>query len=292
MSTRMREQIKKLADHIDENYEDNQSINEDVESIDESIDEDLSDESETTLENMSDESDSESVVQEPELVTPPPSPVKKPKRKYTRKPKPETLKTSDPNVEVQVKTRKRGPKTKVITIYKEDIKVEPLIIREKIRRPRGRPKQQKQIEILQDSEDDDVVVVPKPHPQKELTRKQLKELELHTKLSELQLISGNPALKLTKRGNVDKRMVKTRTPAQLKATQNLIELNKMKRMKKKEDLQNQILDEQKHVVSNIINSLNQTTVTEQKQSEDAAKAEAEAKLKTAKERQKALSLFD
>jgi hypothetical protein len=213
-------------------------------------------------------------------------------RKYTRKPPPETLKTSDPNIEVQVKSRKRGARKKVITIYKEDIKQEPMVIREKIRRPRGRPKQQKEIEIIKDSEDDDVVIVPKPHPQKELTRKQLRELELHTKLSELQLISGNPALKLTKRGAVDKRMVKTRTPAQLKATQNLIELNKMKRMKKKEDLQNQILDEQKKVVGNIINSLNQTTVKEQKESDDTAKIEAEAKLKTAKERQKALSLFD
>ena len=72
MSTRMREQIKKLADHIDENYKDNQSI---TESIDGDVDEEASDGSETTLENMSDESDSESVLdpieEEPELVTPP-----------------------------------------------------------------------------------------------------------------------------------------------------------------------------------------------------------------------------
>ena len=292
MSTRMREEIKKLADHIDTNYEEKESIDE---SIDGDIDEEASDGSETTLENMS-ESDSESILdpieEEPELVTPPPSPVKKPKRKYTRKPKPETLKTSDPNIEVEVKTRKRGPKTKVITIYKEDIKVEPLIIREKVRRPRGRPQKQKQIEIIKDSDDDDIVVVPKPHPQKELTRKQLKELELHTKLAELQLISGNPSLKLTKKGTVDKRMVKTRTPAQLKATQNLIELNKMKRLRKKEDLKNELLNEQKTIVSNVINSLNQTTVTEK---EDEAK-QAAAKKQEADKKQaaakKAMSLFD
>jgi len=290
MSTRMREQIKQLNDHIDENYEEKESIDESIESIDE---EEGSDGSETTLENMS-ESDSESVVLDPipEEPSPPPSPVKKPKRKYTRKPPPETLKTSDPNIEVQVKSRKRGARKKVITIYKEDIKQEPMVIREKIRRPRGRPKQQKEIEIIKDSEDDDVVIVPKPHPQKELTRKQLRELELHTKLSELQLISGNPALKLTKRGAVDKRMVKTRTPAQLKATQNLVEMNKIKRMKKKEDLQNQILDEQKKVVGNIINSLNQTTVIEKESNDKQQQAEAEAKLKKAKDKQKALSLFD
>jgi hypothetical protein len=208
----MTEQIKKLAGHMDNNYEEKECIDEDNESINEGSSEDVSDESETTLENMSDESDSESVVLDPiqEEPSPPPSPVKKPKRKYTRKAPPETLKTSDPNIEVEVKSRKRGARKKVITIYKEDIKVEPLIIRKKVRRPRGRPKQQKQIEIIKDSEDDDIVIVPKPHPQKELTRKQLKELELHSKLSELQLISGNPSLKLTKKGAVDKRMVKTR----------------------------------------------------------------------------------
>ena len=167
-----------------------------------------------------------------------------------------------------------------------------MIIREKVRRPRGRPKQQKQIEILQDDDNEDVVVVPKPHPQKELTRKQLKELELHTKLAELQLISGNPSLKLTKRGAVDKRMVKTRTAAQVQATKNLVELNKIKRLRKKEDLKNELLSEQKNVVGNIINSLNQTTITEQKQSENAARIEAEEKLKKSKERQKQLSLFD
>ena len=292
MSTRMREQIKKLADHIDANYESIESIDEDNESIDESVAEE-SDGSETTLDDDY-TSDSESfldpIEEEAEIVTAP-SPVKV-KRKYTKRQPPATLKTSDPNIEVEVKSRKRGARKKVITIYKEDIKAEPMVIREKIRRPRGRPQKQKQIEIIKDSEDDDVVVVPKPHPHKELTRKQLRELELHTKLSELQLISGNPALKLTKKGAVDKRMVKTRTPAQLKATQNLIELNKMKRMKKKEDLHQSVLDEQKKVVGNIINSLNQTTVTEQKQSEDAAKIEASAQLKKAKDKQKAMSLFD
>ena len=296
MVLRMREQIKKMADHMDNNYESKESIDDDVESINEGSGDEGSDESETTLENMS-ESDSESIVLDPiqeepsPPPSPPPSPVKNPKRKYTRKALPETLETSDPNIEVQVKTRKKGPRKKVITVYREDVKVDPLIIRGKVRRPRGRPKQ-KEIEIIKDSDDDDVVIVPKPSPQKELTRKQLKELELHTKLAELQLISGNPSLKLTKRGAVDKRMVKTRTAAQVQATKNLVELNKIKRLRKKEDLKNELLSEQKNVVGNIINSLNQTTITEQKQSENAARIEAEEKLKKSKERQKQLSLFD
>ena len=87
-------------------------------------------------------------------------------------------------------------------------------------------------------------------------------------------------------------MVKTRTPAQLQATRNLIELNKMKRLRKKEDLTSALMSEQKAVVANVINSLNQTTITEHKQSEDAARIEAEAKLKNANERKANLSLFD
>ena len=180
----------------------------------------------------------------------------------------------------------------MITIYKEDIKQEPMIIREKVRRPRGRPKQQKEIEIIKDSDDEDIVIVPKSSPQKELTRKQLRELELHTKLSELQLISGNPSLKLTKKGAVDKRMVKTRTPAQLQATKNLVELNKMERIRKKEDLKNLLLDEQKTIVSNVINSLNQTTIVEKESNDKQQKVEAEEKLKKANERKQVLSLFD
>ena len=179
-----------------------------------------------------------------------------------------------------------------MTIYREDIKQEPLIIREKVRRPRGRPKQQKEIGIIKDDDNEDVVIVPKLHPQKELTRKQLKELELHTKLSELQLINGNPSLKLTKKGTVDKRMVKTRTPAQLQATQNLIELNKMKRLRKKEDLKNELLNEQQQIVGNNINSLNQTTVIEKEDQSKQAAAEKEQAIKKAKERKANLSLFD
>ena len=180
----------------------------------------------------------------------------------------------------------------MITFYREDIKVEPMIIREKVLRGRGRPKKQKDVEIIKDSDDEDVVIVPKPSPQKELTRKQLKGLELHTKLAELQLISGNPSLKLTKRGAVDKRMVKSRTPAQIQATKNLIELNKMKRLRKKEDLKNLLLDEQKTIVSNVINSLNQTTIVEKESNDKQQKVEAEEKLKKANERKQVLSLFD
>ena len=75
-------------------------------SSDESIDEDVSDGSEMTLENLSD-SDYESCVLEPiqEELTPPPSPVKKVKRKYTKREPRVGIATSDPNIQVIMKSK-------------------------------------------------------------------------------------------------------------------------------------------------------------------------------------------
>ena len=137
--------------------------------------------SESTLED-------EEIQEETKLVAIPEEitvdePVVKAKRKYNRKPPKKTLTTSDPNIQVEIKTKRRGPAKRIITIYKEDIEPDPVVIREKIKRKAGRPRVQKSIEVIKEGEDE-MVLVPKPHPQKELTQKQLKELELHTKLAE------------------------------------------------------------------------------------------------------------
>ena len=252
----------------------------------------------TDIETENDNYDSESTLEDDEireetdLVTIPEEitidePVVKAKRKYTRRPPKKTLNTSDPNIQVEIKTKKKGPPKRVITIYKEDIEPDQVVIREKIKRRAGRPRAQKPIEIIEDG-DEEMVLVPKPHPQKELTKKQLKELELHTKLAELQLVSGNDKLKLNKRGQIDKRMVKTRTAKQLQATKNLIELNKARREAKKQKDKKEILDEQKDVVHNIISSLNQTQVVDNK----AAEKEQQIKAQKLVEKKQALSVFD
>ena len=44
------------------------------------------------------------------------------------------LKTQDPNVEIEVKSCKPGPKKKRIVVYKEDIPEEPIVIVEKPRK--------------------------------------------------------------------------------------------------------------------------------------------------------------
>lgn len=255
-------------------------------------------EKDTDIETENEDCDSDSTLEDVEIqeetnLVPIPEeiivaePVIKQKRKYTRRPPKKTLNTSDPNIKVEIKTKKKGPPKRVITIYKEDIEPEPVVIREKIKRKAGRPRAQKPIEVIEDGEDE-MVLVPKPHPQKELTKKQLKELELHTKLAELQLVSGNDKLKLNKKGQIDKRMVKTRTAKQLQATKNLIELNKARREAKKQKDKKEILDEQKDVVHNIINSLNQTQVIDNK----AAEKEQQIKAQKLVEKKQALSVFD
>ena len=191
-----------------------------------------------------------------------------------------------------MKSKRKGPnKVKQVIVYKEDLPQQEIQIVEKTRRPRGRPKSKQLVNVIKEPEEPDVIAFERPTKVK-MTAKELKKMELEVRLLELQSVSGNANLKLNKKGKVDGRQSKQRTQKQLDATARLIEMNKMKRLRKKEDLHQSVLDEQKKVVGNIINSLNQTTVKEQKEKDDTAKIEASAQLKKAKDKQKALSLFD
>ena len=282
-TTNLSKKIKELADHVDENYTDVESEGKDYDSDSTLGDSDVDQEIELVDKEI------EQKI-EPEIE--PEEPVKKAKRKYTKRAPRKTLQTSDPNIQVEVKSKKKGPKKKIITIYKEDITPDKLVIREVIKRKPGRPRAQKDAEIIPDDDLGDVVVVPKPHPQKELTKKQLKELELHTKLAELQLISGNSKLKLNKKGAIDKRMLKTRSAAQLQATKNLVQLNAVRRQAKREAAKKEILAEQKNVVTNIITSLNEVTVVDNTAAEEKAQLKAANDAKTAAKQKATLSLFD
>ena len=88
------------------------------------------------------------------------SPVKKVKRKYTRRAPKETIPTSDENVTVILKTRKRGPKKKQVIVYKEDLPQDPIEIVEKIRRKPGRPRT-KPVEVVKEVGQPEVIVFEK-----------------------------------------------------------------------------------------------------------------------------------
>ena len=104
-TTNLQDKIKELADDVDANYTDIESDSKDYDS-------------ESTLGESDIESEIETVDKEiVEIETKiEPEPVKKAKRKYTKRAPRKTLQTSDPNIQVEVKSKKKGPKKKIITI--------------------------------------------------------------------------------------------------------------------------------------------------------------------------------
>ena len=211
----------------------------------------------------------------------------KQKRKYTKRQPKKTIKTSDENVTVLLKSHKKGPRKKQVIVYREDLPVEPIEIVEKVRRPAGRPKKKELVKIVKEENEPDCVVFEKPS-KVTMTARELKKMELEVRLLELQGVSGNSNLKLNRKGKVDGRMVKVRTEKQIQATKNLVEMNKMKRLKRKEDEKQAILGEQQEVVKNILGTLAQNKVA--KVEEDNQKAEADA-AKQAKKK-KISAMFD
>ena len=215
-----------------------------------------------------------------------PSRVAPVKRKYTKRvPKP-TIKTCDENVEVVIKTRKKGPKKRVVTVYKEDIPVDPIQIVEKVKRKPGRPKKPV-VEVVTEPNEEDCIVFQKPSKVK-MTAKELKQMELETRLLELQAVSGNANIKMNTKGKVDGRQSKVRTKKQIEATARLVEMNKLKRMKKKDGEKQEILGEQQEVVKNIIGALNQNKVAKVEHDNQKAVKEAQADAK----RKKMAAMFD
>ena len=275
--TNLQQKVATLANQIDDEYTD--------------IDSDIIDsDSESTIAEDEIEEETDLVVKEiePEVEL---EPVKKAKRKYTkRQPKP-TIKTSDDNVEIRLATKKRGPRKRVVTVYKEDMPVEPITIVEKIRRGKGRPKKGKLVEIVQEPDEPDVIAFERPSKVK-MSARDLKKMELEVRLLELQSVTGNANLKMTRAGKIDGRQSKTRTQKQIDATARLVESNKLKRMQKKQAEKDEVLTEQKVVVNNIITSLNDAQVVDNKKSEKEAKMKAEQATKAETVKKQNMSLFD
>jgi len=74
---------------------------------------------------------------------------------------------------------------------------------------------------------------------KPLTERQLKKIELEKKNTELEIEIGKK-LARTKKGKVDNRSVKERTPAQIAHSKKLVELNRLRREKKTAEKKNSL----------------------------------------------------
>jgi len=150
------------------------------------------------------------------------------------------IKSSDPNIEIELK-RRHTKKPKKNYNYKEDLESSEeeveIVYKNKTA---GRPKTNKIIkyknyknEDVDDRLNADKVEIDLTHT-KELNAKQLKLLKLQEKLTELEVISGKK-LRGTKKGEVDRRQTTKRTQKQIEATERLVLSNKLKRDQKLKD---------------------------------------------------------
>lgn len=199
------------------------------------------DEEEQVQEKEEMEVDEEEIPPTPPL----PPPVQKKKRK---KPEVMTVPTNNPNVVVQVKKRKPGPKTQNVIIYEEDLP-QPKIKLIKKTHKKGRPKTKAEVTIDEgmDIQDDKIVIDRPAQKTKELSARQLKRMELDAKFLEMEQVAGRK-LRQTKNGKIDKRCVKERSPAQIAAARRLAEYNKELRKQK-------ALEKNKSAVKEVISEL-------------------------------------
>ena len=203
----------------------------------------------------------------------PPKPVKI-KKKYVKK-VPKIVGTNDPNINVILKTRKKKAKKQII-IYKEDLEDEDddkpeIIVKSKIR---GRPKIKKIIKYvdkngneIDDKKNATDVILPLPSQHKDLSEKDIKIIELETRLHELSQIS-NKTIRATKKNKPDQRQIKPRSDKQIAQAKKLVELNKMKRQEKQNIKDAHLKDTQKNAVKLVISELSNVKVDNEKKSNE------------------------
>jgi hypothetical protein len=167
--------------------------------------------------------------------------VSEPKKRKRAPPKPkQAVKTSDPNVEIEIRSHKPGPTKRRIVVYKEDLPQDEIVIVEKSRK-RGRPvtkvpKIVREPESKQEltQQGPDKIEFQRPTQEKELTAKQLKHLELVERFATLEQAAGRK-LRMTVKGKADGRCIGQRTPKQIEAAKRLVQASAERRAQKMQD---------------------------------------------------------
>lgn len=178
-----------------------------------------------------DDDDEEEEEEEEEEV---PSVPSVPQKKKRKKPDTVLVPTSNPNIVVEMKRRKPGPRTQNVVIYEEDLP-QPKIKLSYRSHKKGRPKTKQEVVYEKDEGVDiqeDKVVIDRPGDHKKPPNaRQIKRMELDQKFVEMEAIAGRK-LRQTKSGKIDKRSIKERSPAQIAAARRLAEYNKELRKQK------------------------------------------------------------
>ena len=203
------------------------------------------------VEPMEIEEEQEEIVEETEEEDcqpeeeeqPPPAP--QPAKKKRKKPDTVIVPTSNPNIVVEMKRRKPGPRVQNVIIYEEDLPQPKIKLIQKSHK-KGRPKTKQEVIFEKDQGveiQEDKVVIDRPGDHKKPPNaRQLKRMELDQKFVEMEAIAGRK-LRQNKNGQIDKRSIKERTPAQIAAARRLAEYNKELRKKKAEEKSKQAVKE-------------------------------------------------
>jgi hypothetical protein len=203
----------------------------------------IEEEEEEIVEETDEEDCQPEEEEEEEEQQPPPPPAKKQRKR--KKPETVIVPTSNPNIVVEMKRRKPGPRVQNVIIYEEDLPQPKIKLIQKSHK-KGRPKTKQEVIFEKDQGIDiqeDKVVIDRPGEHKKPPNaRQLKRMELDQKFVEMEAIAGRK-LRQNKNGQIDKRSIKERTPAQIAAARRLAEYNKELRKKKAEEKSKQAVKE-------------------------------------------------
>ena len=205
--------------------------------------------------------------------------------------------------EVIIKHKTKAKPTPIVVYYEDLVEQEekPKVI-VKTKRSRGRPKS-KIIEYV--DEDGNPVgkktkevkqtIINHPEPEKELSEKDLKLIQLQERITELEAVSGKKILG-TKKGKIDQRSVKPPTEKQIQARKKFVEMNKARALKRKQDKEAKKQEENKSNVKDVINELaeiKKQTLQKEKEHEEMKQkilAEEAERVKKEKEKQNKYSM--
>ena len=204
----------------------------------------------------------------------------------------------------QSRSKKKKNITSPIVLYMEDLvpamPQQQVVVKQK--KGKGRPKTKKEPPIvqyvnkndeIQDEDDGDVsqVIINKPKKQT-LSAKDIKLLELQSKIVELEAVSGKK-IRATKKGKVDGRQTSKPTEKQLAQRKKFVEDNRLRREAKKKQKEEEKKLKDKDNVKIVVEELAQLKKQNQEQKEQIMKELEEKKLKEeqAKEQSKPINPY-
>jgi len=184
------------------------------------------------------------------------------------------VKSSDPSIQVELKSRVKKKQPRKIVIYREDLEDQDEEFEIIEKKPKGRPKAKKIVkyknkkgEEVDDRLDADEVVINTAE-KKQLSEKDIQILKLEERLAELETVSGK-RIRGTKKNKPDKRQINQRSEKQIAAAERLVAANKERARLRREA---KLKTETKETVNEVIKELGQKKQEEKTKKEEIKQA--------------------